>query len=245
VTSLLGRAAAVVAAVCSVAGLGLGGTAYAQQLPGSVTPGQIERQFQTLPEPRATDEPVVTPGLEPEKPPSGAENVHFTLSGIVVDGATVFTPADFAPLYRQLLGKDVTLAQIYDVAAAITAKFGKAGYTLSVALVPAQRISTGVVHIQVIEGYVDQIFIKSEDGQDITQPQLRAYLEKIAAVRPLRQADLERYLLLANDLPGVQARAVLAPSETPGASNLTLIVNQKKFDGYANFDNRGSQFIGP
>jgi hemolysin activation/secretion protein len=245
VTSFLGRAAAALVGVALGAVTGLGGAAHAQQLPGSVTPGQIERQFQTLPEPRATEEPIVTPGLEPEKPPSGAENVHFTLSGIVVEGSTVFTQADFAPLYQPLLGKDVTLAQIYGVAAAITAKYGKAGYTLSVALVPAQRISTGVVHIQVVEGYVDQIFIKTEDGTDITQPQLRAYLEKIAAVRPLRQADLERYLLLANDLPGVQARAVLAPSETPGASNLTLIVNQKKFDGYANFDNRGSQFIGP
>ena len=128
----------------------------------------------------------------------------------------MFTQADFAPLYQPLLGKDITLAQIYDVAAAITAKFGKAGYTLSVALVPAQRISTGVVHIQVVEGYVDQIFIKTEDGTDITS-ELRAYLAKIAAVRPLRQADLGRHLLLANDLPGVQARAVLAPSETPGA----------------------------
>jgi hypothetical protein len=62
VTSFLGRAAAALV----VAGLGLGGAAHAQQLPGSVTPGQIERQFQTLPEPRATDEPVVSPGLEPE-----------------------------------------------------------------------------------------------------------------------------------------------------------------------------------
>ncbi|MEA2848905.1 MAG: hypothetical protein QOG78_4186 [Rhodospirillaceae bacterium] len=234
--------AAVATAVSIVA---LSATAQGQQLPGSVTPGQIEKQFRPPPEPRPTDEPVVTPGLEPAKPPSGAENVRLTLTGVVVEGATVFTAADFAPLYRDLLGKEVSLKQIYDIAAAITAKYGKAGYTLAVALVPAQRIRSGIVRIQVIEGYVDQTFIKSEDGKDITQPQLRAYLAKIAAARPLKQEDLERYLLLANDLPGVKARAVLAPADTPGASNLTLIVNEKLADGYAGFDNLGSQFIGP
>ena len=46
-TSSLGRVAAALVVVA--VGAGLGGTARAQQLPGSVTPGQIERQFHHFP----------------------------------------------------------------------------------------------------------------------------------------------------------------------------------------------------
>ena len=217
----------------------------AQQIPGSAIPGQIEKQFRPLPIPRSTEEPEIRPSIEPAQPPGGADKVRFTLGGIVVEDATVFSTADFEPLYRDLVGKEVTLKQVYDVAAAITAKYGQAGYALSLAIVPAQRINGGKVRIKVIEGYVDQIFIRAEDGKSLEVAQLKAYGAKISAARPLKQSDLERYLLLANDVPGIKARAVLAPSQTPGASNLTLVVAQKSFDGYAGLDNRGSTFVGP
>jgi hemolysin activation/secretion protein len=226
--------------------VGLAGPALAQQqLPASVAPGQLENRFQPPPEPRATDEPEIRPTLEPEKPPSGAEQVRFPLMHVTVAGSTVFSENDFLPLYSDLIGKEVTLKQIYDIASAITAKYGNAGYALSIALVPAQRIRGGAVTIQVIEGYVDNVTIKTDDGRDISTPQLKAYGEKITLSRPLKQSDLERYVLLANDLPGVTARSVLEPSDRPGASHLTIFVNQKPVEGSVGFDNRGTQYSGP
>ena len=65
-------------------------------------------------------------------------------------------------------------------------------------------------------------------------------------MKPINQREIERYLLLINDLPGVFARSVLRPAkETPGAAELFLLVERKRFDGSVVINNRGSRFIGP
>ena len=101
-----------------------------------------------------------------------------------------------------------------------------------------------MVRLQVVQGYIDEVTFEG----DIAEPSrlLRAYGDKIRDSRPLRIGVLERYLLLANDLPGLSARAVLKPSaDQPGASDLTMVLEQDDADGVATFDNRGSRFVGP
>ena len=73
-------------------------------------------------------------------PPEEAEHTKFMLKGIVVEGSTVYRRADFIPLYKSLLGKEVSLADIHRVARAITAMYRRDGYILSQAIVPPQTI---------------------------------------------------------------------------------------------------------
>jgi len=220
--------------------------AWAQQVPGSVAPGRIEQQFQGAP-PVAppTGAPVTPRGLPPAEAPPGAEQVHFVLQRVQIDGATVFRPSDFAPLYQDLIGKDVTLARMYQVAAAITAQYGNAGYILSQALVPAQQINGGVVRLQIVEGYVAKVTFRNDSGGPVDDGLLAAYGAKIARSQPLTAHDLERYLLLMNDLPGVSARALMQASATPGAADLVVVIDRKPYDALIGFDNRGNRFIGP
>ena len=86
-----------------------------------------------------------------------------------------------AASYAPLVGHDVSLAQIYEVARNITDLYAKAGYALSFALVPAQDIdkSVGNVRIDVVEGYIGEVRydgdteglakIVGEYGENITQ----------------------------------------------------------------------------
>ncbi len=76
-------------------------------------------------------------------PPEEAEHTKFVLSGIVVEGSTVYRQADFLPLYKSLLGKEVSLADIRRIARAITAMYRRDGYILSQAIVPPQTIRNG------------------------------------------------------------------------------------------------------
>ena len=63
---------------------------------------------------------------------------------------------------------------------------------------------------------------------------------------PLLAKDLERYLLLIDDLPGVTVESVLLPSkDEPGASELILSLKHKKYGANGGIDNRGSKFNGP
>lgn len=213
-----------------------------QPLPGTVEPGQIERQFDEPLRP-ALPEDVIVPPVPWQQIPPEAETVRFALTKITIDGATVYSESDLIPYYQNLLGKEIALADVYRIANAITARYRNDGYILSQAIVPPQRINDGVIRLRAIEGYIDKVRIEG----DVHGPRglLEAYGNKIKRSRPLRSDVLERYLLLINDLGGTTARGTLSPSAEPGAADLTIVVLHDRLAGSASINNRGSRFLGP
>jgi hemolysin activation/secretion protein len=229
------------------AGLGLvltvGVTTASGQVkpPGTVQPGQIERQFERLPEPGAKPGSIAIPTAS-QTPPSNAEGIRFVLNQLTVDGATVYTADKLRPLYANSLRKEVSLGDVYRIVDTITARYRNDGYILSQVIVPAQSVEDGSIRLQAVEGYVSEVRV--EGGTAELRERVRPYGEKIRASRPLTAAVLERYVLLMNDLPGVQARAVLAPAQTPGAADLVLEVSRGRISAGFNVDNRGSESQG-
>ena len=241
-----GRLAAAVLALGFAASLG--GPAQAQQVlgqvvPPTVEPGQIQKQFEAPKVPMVVDEPVITEGEEAVAP-EGAQNIRFVLSGVVIEGSSVYVDYEFIPLYQNLLGVEISLADVYRLAAAISAQYRNDGYILSRAIVPPQKIRDGIVRLQVVEGFVYQVIVEGELAGP--QEQLAEYARQIARSRPLHASVLERYLLLTDDLPGVTAKGVLTPSiDQPGASDLVVFVDHDPVNHGASIDNRGTRFLGP
>lgn len=213
------------------------------QLPGSADPGRLQQRFEAPPQPRAAPEPLLPEG-ERQVSPEEAAKIRFTLSAIRLMGNTVFTEADLTDLYQPYLGKEVSLADIYQIADAITARYRNAGYVLAKAAPPAQRVENGVVQIVVVEGVIGKVTLEGQVPEN--RKLLDAYLKKITDSTPLKNEDLERYVLLINDLPGVAAKAILIPSfDTPGATDLVLQFREDRWDAAVTVDNRGTEFIGP
>jgi hemolysin activation/secretion protein len=214
--------------------------AWGQSLPGSVNPGRLPQQF------RPASRPPPIPNLKlPELPPTSvppeAAQIRFHLQDIIVDGATVYSQAELLPLYAGLLGKTVTLADIFSVADAITAKYRSDGFILSRAVVVAQRIVGGRVHIRVVEGFVSHVSFQGEDD-----PAMIRYADQILASRPVKAAVLERYLLLMNDLPGVSVHGILSPAKgLLGGAELTVVIDRTAVEAVVTLDNRGTKYIGP
>lgn len=175
---------------------------------------------------------------------AAGEGPRFVLTAVAIEGVTVYRPEELRPLYRDLLGREIALDAVFALAEAVTARYRNDGYTLSQAIVPPQTISDGEVRLTVVEGFIDQVLIEGETGGRAGL--FRAWGEKIKASRPFQVAVLERYSLLANDLPGAQVRAVLRPSEdTPGAADLVFEVTHQTFEAAANLDNRAPKTTGP
>ncbi|MGH3597446.1 MAG: POTRA domain-containing protein, partial [Mycobacterium sp.] len=218
--------------------------AYAQRnLPSTVSPGQIERRFQTPPAPRSSLQ--ITPAIPKQRlAPAAAKKIHFTLRRLEIVGATVYKPEALLPLYKKYLGRRISVADLYRIADAITVKYRNAGYILSRAFVPAQKINDGTTRIEVIEGYVDGIQYR---GRPPGRDDLFAYWNRhIMQSRPLQLAVLERYLLLAGDLAGANVRSVFEPSKKHvGAATLIVILTEKHVDLHADLDNRGTRTLGP
>jgi len=211
------------------------------QLPASVDPNRLGDQFRTPQNSGPAVEFEVPPPPPEATPPANADKVKFTLTAVTIDGATAIPAASFDGLYADRIGQVVSLSEAYGWADAITKAYREAGYVLSRAVVPAQKISGGSIHIAVVEGFIDQVTVQGD-----TSPALVAYGEKLKSSRPLKADDLERYLLLANELAGVTVRSVLEPSPTvPGASDLTLVAVEKPVDATFELDNRGTRYVGP
>ena len=248
--SWLRRAAAAVSrALCLFAPIVLalfGSTlALAQVIPPSEGAGRERFRFETPEPPRARPGgPSVS--LPSTTAPPEAKRVHIVVRRVVIVGATVYGSQDFAPLYQDLIGQRVPLQAIYDLAQRITAKYGADGYILSRAVVPVQELEPrgAVVRIEVVEGYIEKVVWPERVGR--YRDFFTDYARKVTADRPANIGTLERYLLLANDLPGLKFTTTLKASPTrPGASILIVEMVEKPVDAGVRFDNRGTEARGP
>lgn len=206
---------------------------------------RLEKRFEKPPESKSTLKPLIFP-IQEQVPPEQAGQIRFTLKELAITGNTAFSKADLEPLYTELIGKEITLLDIYKLRDAITARYGNAGFGLSKALVPQQRIQAeGLVRIDVLEGFIDAVIIES--ATEDQQAYLAYASEQIKAERPSNAKTIERYLLLANDRYAIKVTSTLKKSEkTPGASTLILKVEPAPVvEGGASLDNRGTQAVGP
>jgi hemolysin activation/secretion protein len=238
--------AIALAAVCGFAALFNPLHSMAQTpptLPPAAEPGRLQQQFQPPPQPAAPPPAVSIPASPTTTPPPNAANIHLEVQSIEIQGSTVYGSGELQALTVPYTGRTISVADLFRLADEITAKYRNDGYVLSRAVVPAQNLSTSAasVRITVVEGYVSSTHVQGYDSAAI-----EGYLSQISASRPLRASDLERFLLLANDLPGVTARAVLSPaSDALGGSVLTIETTHKLFDATVAADNRGTEYIGP
>ena len=236
---------------CAVAALLLAAavsSAVAQTPPPDL--GRLGRERERFVDPQRP--PAVQPGgpsvsLPSTEAPAGAADTKVRVRRIQIVGSTVYTTEQLAPLYADLVRREVTLLAIYELARRITAKYGADGYVLTRAIVPEQELEpTGAdIRIEVIEGYIDRVEWPREKLARY-RDFFTAYAAKITAERPVNIRTLERYLLLATDLPGLKFTTSLKASKTEkGASTLVVDVTEKPFDVMARIDNRGTPSRGP
>ncbi len=221
-------------------------SAHSQVVPGSVAPSRVEQRFAPAAEP-STSGGEAAPQIQiPQTAISGKLAQQFTLQHVVIDDVTVYKPGTFDSLYADKLGKTITLSEAREIARGITARYRSDGYVLSQAVIPNQNLKTGTLHIRMVEGFVDKVYVENDRPASDVRHLIEGYAHKINQMRPLNTKALERYMLLISDLPGVTARAIIRPSPaTFGAADLVIKVSNKVFEGSFTSDNRGNKFTGP
>lgn len=226
--------------------------AYAQ-VPGPLEPARPNEEFTPPLKPRALPTPLTSLTRE-QLAPEQADSFTLTLHSVRIEGAEALSQADFADLWAPHLGKTTTVATLFEIVNAITRRYSDAGYALSFATLPEQRIEDGTVTIRVVEGYVDKVVFTGDpltngvadgEGEVASNHLVRRYAAGITTSRPLKTDALERYLLLMNDLPGVTARATFTASQTEqGASTMTVHIVRKAVEGQLSFNNHMVRNLG-
>jgi hemolysin activation/secretion protein len=212
--------------------------------PGSVNPSRAGERLAPQKELPSVGAPIAIPSSPEQKAPADSDAHRFTLSGVSFEGNVALSDDRLQTIAKDYIGKEITLAQVYQLASKVTAAYRSEGYILARAVVPTQTIGNGVLNIKVIEGFIDKVKVEGDAGG--ARSLLEEHGKRIAAIRPLTSKVLERELLLAQDLTGFRIRSVLTPSATtPGAADLTMLVERDPFDAYLGADNLGSRYLGP
>ncbi len=224
----------------------MGAAATAQTLPAQLPSGA--EAGREIPRPVMPQSSTAVPRIEvPQSPsaqaPAGAQDLRFTLKTLTVEGATAFPADDLRQLYVGLLDREVSVAEVFAVANAIELKYRNAGYVTSRVIVPQQAIEDGRFRLVVVEGFVADVRYEDDIGP------ARAAVERLVGglrgVKPISVAEIERRLLLANDLAGLTVRGTLEPSPNErGGSVLTVRTERKPTDGQVTLDNRASPYLG-
>lgn len=211
-------------------------------LPSGAEPGRKELQ-PAMPESTGPGQPIVVPKATAEQAPTGAEKFTFALAAVDITGATVFSADDLKSLYAGMIGKTVSVADMFKVANDVELRYRNAGYVTTRVLVPQQTIEAGHFQIRVVEGFVSQVVYPDDIGP--AKAAVALLIDGLRNVAPINVADIERQLLLANDLPGLNIHAALEASPTElGASIIVVHAERKAFDASLTFDNRNTPYVG-
>lgn len=176
--------------------------------------------------------------------PSEAKKVSFVLHGVTFQGNCVFNNQELFKIFKPYINKKITLEKFILLVQQVTDKYQKAGYFLSKAIIPPQKIDKGIVKVRILEGFINDVKVEGDFGRN--KPLLLQYGEAIKALRPIRVQDLEHYLLLMNDIPGVSVRSVLsADPKVQLGSTLTLLTQFTDFNLIATYDNYQTLYLGP
>lgn len=215
-------------------------------VPATAQPATVGQTFNPQPL-EGSPNPQTLPAQQPTQAPAApgqAEGIKFKLTRVVLEGNTVFSYPQLEPLFAKKVNTTITVADLFRLVENITNFYRNHGYILSRAILPPQHVENGIVVIRIIEGFIQDVSVIGNPRG--SQKLVQAYGRNIAKDRPVRVQTMEYYLLLANEIPGTTARAVLAPSKTTvGASDLSLAAYNKIITGYFSYDNYGTRYIGP
>lgn len=150
------------------------------------------------------------------------EGLSVNVSSFKISGASSFSESELASLLEPWVGKRLDFTGLNDAAGAITRHYQKRGHLLSYAYLPAQRIGDGVVEIAVLEGRLENVQVVTAQDVRLMDEVVQAHVGELTDSKVVSRADLERRMLLLNDLAGVVARASIVPGTSTGKADIVV-----------------------
>ncbi len=133
-------------------------------------------------------------------------------------------PAELQAAVADVLGQELTHGQLQALAARVTALLQQRGWPLARAYLPRQDLTEGTLEIAVLQGRLEggSQRVQFANNSSVPTARLQAIADAALPAATLRTEDLERALLLMNDLAGITARARLERGSEPGSSRLVV-----------------------
>ena len=134
-----------------------------------------------------------------------------------------------------------TLSMFETLTRSISRFYRERGFFLARAYIPEQKVSDGVVTINIVEGFLDQVIFLG--NQRYSDDQLNDLFDGLIG-EPVFLEDVERAIFIANDFPGLEASALFGPGLKPGSAAIQLNTREDPSGGFLSWDNYGSIYTG-
>ena len=212
--------------------LSLSCTTLADTLPSFLNSNETIRNLPVPNLPADAYRPNAAPLQVPDPGATAAQpllmSTKINLRTVQIEGGTLYPLNELAEIYKPLIGRESSLADLIEATRNITRRYQQDGYLLSYAFLPQQNFDDGVARVVLVEGYVRDVQIAGDVGR------VKALLERLAAKlqaeRPLTRKTFERYTTLMTRIPGVTIQAqVPPPGTTDGATTLVAQASRKPF----------------
>jgi len=204
----------------------------------------------TSPIPKVTPQPapqIVPPVAAPPEtaPAPSEEEQQVEITAVKVDGSTRYTQDQLQARFAPLLHTNRPLSEITDAVRQLEIDYHKDGFFLTRVRGTITSSAEGsVLEVRVLEGYIGSVKLDGDAGP--AGSLIYGYLQHLTEFRPLDAATLERYVLLAKNVSGIDVVPILRPlKDEPGAVELVAKLDRKPIDANISDDNRGPDTLGP
>lgn len=207
-----------------------------------ITPGAV---LDTLPGSKPVLPPTPAEVIFPVSRPGAAHDPaapRFTVNAFTFVGATIYTQQQLKQLTERFIDLELNLYDLNRAADSVTRLYRETGYPIARAIIPAQKVENGIVRIEVIEGRISTVSIVGNNRY--SEKMIASRISELSKNEIITLDRLERSLLLMNDLPGLSARATLAPGAEFGTTDMVIRAEETSVAGAVTFDNYGIEETG-
>lgn len=214
--------------------------------------GSLGNQLNQEPIRRLPSRPIDTPlHNNAAQPPVDAQDATTTvrLEHVRFDGAQVLSEDELQRAVQPWLQRDVTLAELHSMMAAVEQLYQVRGYLAVSVVLPVQTMQEGELRLLVTVGRYQPPSVITQGPRE--QPFLNALVVGATCKQAcdgqtlIETAQVDRALYLVNDLPGVSARGTLKAGDLPATSAFGVNVAPiKHVGGYLDMNNFGNTYTG-
>ena len=173
-------------------------------------------------------------------------NPAFFVAKVKLTGFTLPDKSGkLAAICKEYEGRSLQMAELQQLISRINEYARTCGYTVAQAIVPPQEVKQGELEIAVYVAKYDDIEIISNES-DVADRVLAGYIHKnLQSGVYIMDKPLEMTMNNINDLPGVVARAILAPGSKPGTTKVKVqVLRRPVWNNYVFTDNAGGYYSG-
>jgi hemolysin activation/secretion protein len=199
---------------------------------------------QPLTAPSKATSSAITVEREQKPPLETPLGQRFLVTTIQITGINaLLDSAELAPLYHSLLMKEVSMGEVRATANRITTYLREHGYLVAYAYIPTQDVTDGNLEIAILPGRYGRIRINSTAS--LAKSVIQSRLGNLHSGAVIHRFELERAILLLNDVSGISAKAMLLPGSAIGEADVVIeVLPDKTVEGSVSVDNFGNRFTG-